>query len=189
MGPHGHGPERAGRSSCCPRSRPNSHPCARASDHPHSIDGLVAEHYRRARSRGCQQGLRGPARARVHASASARARARAFPSTHRGTGPRVFGCTAAPVPLPVRAPPPTAASVPMRLAAPAAPVPVRAPPRCRRRRPTAVLPSPTRRSRDDMMFDLQVKNILCCIQDFNNGVPEDDNDNDGAARHLRRRRK
>ena len=40
-----------------------------------------------------------------------------------------------------------------------------------------------------MMFDLQVKNILCCLEDFNNGVPEDDNDNDGAARHLRRRRK
>ena len=38
-----------------------------------------------------------------------------------------------------------------------------------------------------MMFDLQVKNILCCLEDFNNGVPEDDND--GTARRLRRRRK
>ena len=55
--------------------------------------------------------------------------------------------------------------------------------------PVAVLPRPARRSRDDMMFDLQVKNILCCLEDFNNGVPEDDNDNDGAARRLRRRRK
>ena len=40
-----------------------------------------------------------------------------------------------------------------------------------------------------MMFNLQVKNILCCLKDFNNGVPEDDNDNDGAAHRLRRRRK
>ena len=40
-----------------------------------------------------------------------------------------------------------------------------------------------------MMFDLQVKNILCCLEDFNNGVPEDDNDNDGAACCLHRRRK
>ena len=40
-----------------------------------------------------------------------------------------------------------------------------------------------------MMFDLQVKNILCRLEDFNNGVPEDDNDNDGTARRLRRRRK
>ena len=42
-----------------------------------------------------------------------------------------------------------------------------------------------------MMFYLQVKNILCCLEDFNNGVPEDDNDNDndGAARRLRRRQK
>ena len=38
-----------------------------------------------------------------------------------------------------------------------------------------------------MMFDLQVKNILCCLEDFNNGVPKDDNDNDGAARRLRHR--
>ena len=55
--------------------------------------------------------------------------------------------------------------------------------------PVAVLPRPARRSRDDMMFDLQVKNILCCLEDFNNGVPEDDNDNDGVACRLRRRRK
>ena len=40
-----------------------------------------------------------------------------------------------------------------------------------------------------MMFDLQVKNILCCLEDFNSSVPEDDNDNDGAARRLRRCRK
>ena len=40
-----------------------------------------------------------------------------------------------------------------------------------------------------MMFDLQVKNIMCYIEDFNNGVPEDDNDNDGVACRLRRRRK
>jgi hypothetical protein len=39
------------------------------------------------------------------------------------------------------------------------------------------------------MFDFQVKNILCCLEDFNNGVPEDDNDNAGAARRLRCRRK
>ena len=101
---------------------------------------------------------------------------------------------------PVRAPPPTAAPVPVRLAAPAAPVPVpvRAPPsaawdavvdRYLSAAPVAVLPRPARRSRDDMMFDLQVKNILCCLEDFNNGIPEDDNDNDGAARRLRRRRK
>ena len=37
--------------------------------------------------------------------------------------------------------------------------------------PVAVLPRPARRSRDDMMFDLQVKNILCFLEDFNNGVP------------------
>jgi len=37
------------------------------------------------------------------------------------------------------------------------------------------------------MFDLQVKNTLCCIEDFNNSVPEDDND--GVARHLCHRRK
>ena len=55
--------------------------------------------------------------------------------------------------------------------------------------PDAILLRPARRSRDDMMFDLQVKNILCCLEDFNNGFPEDDNDNDGAARRLRRRRK
>ena len=55
--------------------------------------------------------------------------------------------------------------------------------------PAAVLPRPARRSRDDKMFDLQVKNILSGLEDFNNGVPEDDNDKDGAARHLRHRRK
>ena len=55
--------------------------------------------------------------------------------------------------------------------------------------PVAVLPHPGRRSRDNMMFDLQVKNILCFLEDFNNGVPEDDNDNDGAAGCLRRHRK
>ena len=105
---------------------------------------------------------------------------------------------AVPVPLPVRAPPPTAASVPMRLAAPAAPVPVRAPPsvswdvavdRYLSVAPVAVLPRPARRSRDDIMFDLQVKNIICCLEDFNNGFPEDDNDNDGVARRFHRRRK
>ena len=86
----------------------------------------------------------------------------------------------------------------MRLAAPAVPMPVRAPPsaawdtaadRYLSAVPVAVLPRPARRSRDDMMFDLQVKNILCCLEDFNNGVPEDDNNNYGAARRLRRRRK
>ena len=103
-----------------------------------------------------------------------------------------------PAPVPVRAPPPTVAPAPVRLAAPAAPMPVpmRAPPsaawdaavdRYLSAAPVAVLPRPARRSRDDMMFDLQVKNILCCLEDFNNGVPEDDND--GAARRLRRRRK
>ena len=40
-----------------------------------------------------------------------------------------------------------------------------------------------------MMFDLQVKNILCCIKDFNNGVLEDDNNNDVTAHHLCRHRK
>ena len=40
-----------------------------------------------------------------------------------------------------------------------------------------------------MMFDLQVKNILCCLEYFNDGVPEDDNDNDDAACCLHRRRK
>ena len=102
------------------------------------------------------------------------------------------------VPVPVRAPPPTVAPAPVRLAAPITHVPVRAPPsaawdaavdRYLSAVPVAVLPRPARRSRDDMMFDLQVKNILCCLEDFNNGVPEDDNDNDGAACHLRRRRK
>ena len=41
--------------------------------------------------------------------------------------------------------------------------------------PAADLSCPARRPRDDMMFDLHVKNILCCIEDFNNGIPEDDN--------------
>ena len=112
--------------------------------------------------------------------------------------PRELVYMPAPAPVPVRAPPPTVAPAPVRLAAPAAPVPVRAPPsaawdaavdRYLSAAPVAVLPRPARRSRDDMMFDLQVKNILCCLEDFNNGVPEDDNDNDGAARRLRRRRK
>ena len=103
-----------------------------------------------------------------------------------------------PAPVPVRAPPPTVAPAPVRLAAPVASVPllVRAPPlaawdaaidRYISAAPVVVLPRPSRRSRDDMMFDLQVKNILCCLEDFNNDVPEDDNDNDGAARRLRRR--
>ena len=96
----------------------------------------------------------------------------------------------APGPVPVRAPPSTAAPVPVRLAAPAAPVPLRAPPstawdaavdRYLSAPPVAVLPRPARRSRDDMKFDLQVKKILCCLENFNNGVPEDDNDNDGAV--------
>ena len=52
--------------------------------------------------------------------------------------------------------------------------------------PISILLCPARRSRDDMMFDLQVKNILCCLENFNNGVPEDDND--GAAHRLRRRK-
>ena len=102
----------------------------------------------------------------------------------------------------MRAPPPTAAPVPVRLAAPVAPVPVPvlAPPsvawdtavdRYLSTVLVAVLPRPARRSRDNMMFDLQVKNILCCLEYFNNGVPKDDNDNDndGAACRLRRRRK
>jgi hypothetical protein len=85
----------------------------------------------------------------------------------------------------------------MHLAAPAVPVAVRTPPStawdtavdCYLSAPlVAVLLHPARRSRDDMMFDLQVKNILCCLEDFNNGVPEDDNDNAGTARRLRRRR-
>jgi hypothetical protein len=40
-----------------------------------------------------------------------------------------------------------------------------------------------------MMFDFRVKNIWCCLEDFNNGIPEDDNDNGGAARRLRCRQK
>ena len=124
--------------------------------------------------------------------------------------PRKLVYMPAPAPVPVRAPPPTmppapvrappriAAPVPVRLAAPAAPVPVHAPPvsgmdaavdRYLSAAPVAVLRRPARRSRDDMMFDLQVKNILCCLEDFNNGVPKDENDNDGAARRLRRHRK
>ena len=50
--------------------------------------------------------------------------------------------------------------------------------------PLVVLPCLACRSRDDMMFDFQVNKILCCLEDFSNGVPEDDND--GAARRLRR---
>ena len=93
---------------------------------------------------------------------------------------------------PVCAPPPAAAPVPVHLAAPATPVPVPVRPPSATwdaavdcylsAAPVAVLSRPTRRSRDDMMFDLHVKNILCCLEDFNNGVPEDDNDNDGATR-------
>ena len=103
----------------------------------------------------------------------------------------------APKPMPVRAPPPTVAPAPVRLAAPAAPVPVHAPPlaawdatvnRYLSALPAAVLPCLARRLCDDMMFDLQVKNILYCIEDFNNGVREDDNDNDSAAHRRRRRR-
>ena len=71
----------------------------------------------------------------------------------------------------MRAPPSTAAPVPVRLAAPAAPVPVlvRAPPsvawdaavdRYLAAALVAVLPRPARRSCDDMMFNLHVKNIL-----------------------------
>jgi hypothetical protein len=37
------------------------------------------------------------------------------------------------------------------------------------------------------MFDFQVKNIMCCLEDFNNGVPEDENDNGGTACRLRHR--
>ena len=112
--------------------------------------------------------------------------------------PRELVYMPAPVPVPVCAPPPTAAPVPVRLAAPASPVHVHAPPsaawdaaadRYLSAAPVAVLPRPARRSRDDMMFDLQVKNILCCLEDFNNGVPEDNNDNDSAARRLRLRRR
>ena len=99
-----------------------------------------------------------------------------------------------PMPVPVRAPPPTAAPVLMHLAAPAASCPCASPSaawdatvdRYLSAPPVSVLPLPARRSRDDMMFDLQVKNILCCIEDFNIGVPEDDNDNDGAARRRRK---
>ena len=93
----------------------------------------------------------------------------------------------------MRATLPTAAPVPVHLAAPAVPVPVHASPSAAwdavvdcylSAPPAAILPRPARRSRDDMMFDLQVKNIQCCIEDFNNGVPEEDNNNDGAARRL-----
>ena len=96
------------------------------------------------------------------------------PSTHRGTGPRAFGCirrARARAPLPPSAAWDAAVDRYLSVA------------------PVAVLPRPAHRSRDDMMFDLQVKNILCCLEDFNNSVPEDDNDNDGAARRLRHRRK
>ena len=114
--------------------------------------------------------------------------------------PRELVYMPAPAPVPVHAPPPTVAPAPVRLAAPAAPVPmpVRAPPsvawdaaidRYLSAALVAVLPRPACRSRDDMMFDLQVKKILCCLEDFNNSVQEDDNDNDGVACRLRRRRK
>ena len=98
----------------------------------------------------------------------------------------------------MRAPPPTATLVPMRLPAPSTPVPVRTPPsaawdaaidRYLAAPPVIVLTRPARRSRNDMMFDLQGKNILCGLEDSNNGAPKDDNDNAGVARRLRRRRK
>ena len=100
-------------------------------------------------------------------------------------------------PVPVCAPAPIAVPVPVRLPAPATPMPVRAPlstawdtaidrylaaPR------VVVLPRPASHSHKNRMFDFYVKNILCCLEDFNNVVPEDDNDNAGAARRLRRRR-
>ena len=75
-----------------------------------------------------------------------------------------------PAPVPVRAPPPTAVSVPVCLVAPAAPVlvPVHPPSaawdaavdRYLSAGPVAVLPRPARRSRDDKIFDFQVKNIM-----------------------------
>jgi len=194
MGPHGHGPDQAGHGGCCPHSHPSSHPGARANEHPRSIDGLVAEHYRRAGSHGRQWGLRGPARARVHESASDRACA--CPSTHRGAGPHAFGSTHH-TRAPARAHPSTQRGAGPRAfccnhrarahARPSSaawdavvdhylsPVPV------------AVLPCPARRSCDNMMLDLQVKNILCCLEDCNNSVLEDDNDS--ATSCLRRRRK
>ena len=94
-------------------------------------------------------------------------------STHRGAGPRAFACTRRARARACAPPAAWDAAVDRYLSA----VPV------------AVLPRPARRSRDDMMFDLQVQNILCFLEDFNNGVPEDDNDNDGATRRLCRRQK
>ena len=143
-----------------------------------------------------QRSLRGPALARVHASTSANNLVR--PSTHRGAGPHAFACTHC-TRAPAHVRPSTHRSAgPVCVAAPIAlvPVPVRAPPSAvwdaavdhyLSAAQVGVLPCPARRSRDDMMFDFQVNNILCCLEDFNNGVLEDDND--GAARHLRRRRK
>ena len=87
---------------------------------------------------------------------------------------------------------PTSAPVPVGLLAPAMPVPMRVPPsagwdaavdRYVAAPRVVVLPCPARRSRDDGMFDFQVKNIMCFLEGFNNGVPEDDNS--GAA--IRRR--
>lgn len=105
----------------------------------------------------------------------------------------------APVLVPVCTSAPTAVPAHVCFPAPALLVPMRAPPLTARDTAVdrylaalrvAVLPRPARRSHDDMMFDFQVKNILCYLEDFNNGIPEDENDNAGAARrfHLRRRR-
>ena len=103
-------------------------------------------------------------------------------------------------PVPMRGRTHTMAPAPVRLAAPATPVPVPVcvPPsaawdaavdRYLSAAPVVVLPRPARRSHDDMMIDFRVKNIMCCLEDFNNGVPEDDNDNDGMTSYLRRHRK
>ena len=86
--------------------------------------------------------------------------------------PRELVYMPAPAPMPVRVPPSAAWDAVVDRYLSAAPV--------------AVLQRPARRSRDDMMFDLQVKNILCCLEDFNNGVSEDDSDNNGAARRRRK---
>ena len=169
MGPHGHGPERAGRGGCCPRSVPAPIPAPAPATIPVALTGW---------------------------SPSTIAELEAAGVSEVSADPRELVYMPAPAPVPVRAPPPTVAPVPVRLAAPAAPVPVRAPPSAAWDAAVdlylsvarvAILLRPARRSHDDMMFDLQVKNILCCLEDFNNGVPEDDNDNDGAARRLCRR--
>ena len=100
--------------------------------------------------------------------------------------------TCAPVPVPMHtnvSAAPFTTHVPVRVPVPPSAAWMAAIDRYLSAAPVAVLPRPARRSRDDMMFDLQAKNILCCLEYFNNGVPEDDNDNDGAARRLRRRRK